>query len=64
MTKQTTEIHIRKVQKSRTGWYVNLPMKLVNNTELDGSEFVQFIHNTEDNSINIRIGKWGDLKND
>lgn len=64
MTKQTTEIHIRKVQKSKTGLYINLPMKLVNNLKLDGSEFVQFIHNTEDNSIKLRISNWGDLNND
>lgn len=64
MSQFTPDGFIRKVQKSRTGLYINLPKKLIDKLKLDGSEFVQFVHNSEDNSVKLRIAAWGDLKND
>lgn len=62
MSNTTANEFIRKVQKSRVGLYINLPKKLIDKLKLDGSEFVRLVHNPEDDSVQLNIGSWTDLK--
>lgn len=62
MSNTTGNEFIRKVQKSRVGLYINLPKKLIDKLKLDGSEFVRLVHNPEDDSVQLNIGSWTDLK--
>lgn len=51
------KVHVRKLQKSKTGHYVNIPKKLSEELKLDGTEHIKFCHDVESGEVTMHIIK-------
>ena len=49
------QIHVRKLQTSKTGYYINIPKKLSEALELTGTEHIKFVHDKDTNQVTIHI---------
>jgi len=52
-----TKIHVRKLQTSKTGYYINIPKKLSEDLKLTGTEHIKFVHDTQSGEVTIHIIK-------
>ena len=57
MTEKEAKSQVRKLQKSPTGFYVNLPKKIIKNLNIDGTELVKVSPTGEANKLVIEIVK-------
>ena len=51
------KVHVRKLQKSKTGYYINVPKRLTDELKLDGTEHIKFTHDTQSGQVTIYIIK-------
>ena len=51
-------VGMRKIQKSKTGWYINLPKKLIEELEITGDEFAKISKEEGSNRIIIDFVKF------
>lgn len=49
------KVHVRKLQKSKTGYYINIPKILSNDLKLTGTEHIKFVHDTQSGEVSIHI---------
>ena len=58
MSEQQSPIKIvRKLQKSKTGFYINIPIKVARGLGIDGSELVKFTVEPGSNRLSVEIVK-------
>lgn len=55
MTEKEVKAQVRKIQKSPTGFYVNLPKKISKSLNIEGSELVKVSPADEPNKLMIEI---------
>ena len=48
-------IQVRQIQKSKTGFYINLPKKFVDKLKINGSECVKFTLDEENSKIILEL---------
>ena len=46
---------VRKLQKSATGFYINVPKKLANKLNLNGTELIKFTTTEQANKFEVEI---------
>lgn len=50
-----TKTELRKLQKSKTGYYLNIPKKVAEELELHGDEFAKITYSKGDNKLVVEL---------
>jgi len=48
-------VELRKLQSSKTGYYINLPKKIIKELNLTGQEIIKITHNEGESLLSLEI---------